>query len=116
LLGVRRSQYYPQVAFDTNISGQQSLIVPNHTYYSCSFASFWEIVLFGRIRKLNEAQRAVYFSSEEARREVRLLIMSQVAQGYFQLRALLSRSFSTSLKVAQRRGLRSRARRRHLPA
>ena len=88
LLGVTRSQYYPQVAFDTNISGQQSRIVPNHTYYSYSFASFWEIDLFGRIRKLNEAQRAVYFSSEEARRDVRLLIMSQVAQGYFQLRAL----------------------------
>jgi multidrug efflux system outer membrane protein len=97
LLGVTRSQYYPQVAFDTNISGQQSRIVPNHTYYSYSFASFWEIDLFGRIRKLNEAQRAVYFSSDEARRDVRLLIMSQVAQGYFQLRAL-----DAQLEIAHR--------------
>jgi len=97
LLGVTRSQYYPQVAFDANISGQQSRIVPNHTYYSYSFASFWEIDLFGRIRKLNEAQRAVYFSSEEARRDVRLLIMSQVAQGFFQLRAL-----DAQLEIAHR--------------
>ena len=37
---------------------------------------------------MTEAQRAVYFSSEEARRDVRLLVMSDVAQGYFQLRAL----------------------------
>jgi multidrug efflux system outer membrane protein len=88
LLGVARSQYYPQVAYDGNISGQTSRLVPNHTYYSYSFTTFWEIDLFGRIRKLNEAQRAVYFSSEEARRDVRLLVMAEVARGYFQLRAL----------------------------
>jgi multidrug efflux system outer membrane protein len=58
LLGVSRSQYYPQIAFDTNISGQQSRIVPNHTYYSYSFASFWEIDLFGRIR--NTAPRSLH--------------------------------------------------------
>jgi len=88
LLGVTHSQYYPQVAYDGNISGQQSPTVANHTYYSYSFTSFWEIDLFGRIRKLNEQQRAIYFSSEEARRDVRLAIMAQVAQGYFRLRAL----------------------------
>jgi outer membrane protein, multidrug efflux system len=88
LLGVTRSQYYPQVGYDGNISGQQSPYIPNHTYYSYSFTTFWEIDLFGRIRKLNEAQRAVYFSTEEARRDIRLMVMSDVAQGYFQLRAL----------------------------
>jgi outer membrane protein, multidrug efflux system len=112
LLGVTRSQYYPQVAYDGNISGQKSLTVPNHTYYSYSFASFWEIDLFGRIRKMTEAQRSIYFASEEARRDVRLLIMSQVAQGYFQLRALdaqleISRrtvkSFQDTLDIFQHR-------------
>lgn len=112
LLGVARSQYYPQVAYDTNISGQKSLTVPNHTYYAYSFSSFWEIDLFGRIRKMTEAQRAVYFASEEARRDVRLLIMSQVAQGYFQLRALDAQleiarrtvqSFQDTLDIFQRR-------------
>jgi len=88
LLGVSRSQYYPQVGYDGNISGQQSPYIPNHTYYSYGLTTFWEIDLFGRIRKLNEAQRAVYFSSEEARRDIRLLLLSEVAQGYFQLRAL----------------------------
>jgi len=97
LLGVSRSQYYPQVGYDANISGQQSPIIPNHTYYSYSFSTIWEIDLFGRIRKLNEAQRAVYFSSEEARRDVRLLIMSEVAQGYFRLRAL-----DAQLEIAHR--------------
>jgi multidrug efflux system outer membrane protein len=97
LLGVTRSQFYPQVAYDGNISGQKNLAIPNHTYYSYSFTTFWEIDLFGRIRKMTEAQRAVYFASNEARRDVRLLIMSQVAQGYFQLRAL-----DAQLEIARR--------------
>jgi outer membrane protein, multidrug efflux system len=112
LLGVTRSQYYPQVAYDANITGQEARIIPNHTYYSYSFTTYWELDLFGRIRKMTEAQRAVYFASEEARRDVRLLIMSQVAQGYFQLRALdeqleVSRhtvkSFQDSLDIFQAR-------------
>jgi outer membrane protein, multidrug efflux system len=112
LLGVTRSQYYPQVGYDGNISGQKSTLVPNHTYYSYSFTSFWEIDLFGRIRKMTEAQRAVYFASEEARRDVRLLIMSQVAEDYFQLRALDAQleishrtvqSFRDTLEIFQHR-------------
>jgi multidrug efflux system outer membrane protein len=88
LLGVSRSQYFPQVGYGASISGQQSPTIPNHTYYSYSFSTLWEIDLFGRIRKLNEAQRAVYFSTEEARRDVRLVVLSDVAQGYVQLRSL----------------------------
>jgi multidrug efflux system outer membrane protein len=97
LLGVTRSEYYPQAAYDANISGQQALEIPNHVYYAYSFSTIWEIDLFGKIRKLNEAQRAVYFSSEEARRDVRLLTLSDVAQGYFRLRAL-----DEQLEIARR--------------
>jgi outer membrane protein, multidrug efflux system len=112
LLGVSRSQYYPQVAYDASISGQQSPTIPNHTYYSFGFSTFWEIDLFGRIRKLNEAQRAIYFSTEEARRDIRLVVMSDVAQGYFQLRALDNQleiahrtvqSFAATLDLFQRK-------------
>jgi len=112
LLGVSRSQYYPQVAYDASISGVQSNLIPNHTYYAYSFSTIWEIDLFGRLRKLNEAQRAVYFSSEEARRDIRLLVLSEVAQGYFQLRALdeqleiarrTVKSFQVTLDLFQRK-------------
>ncbi|HXJ13736.1 MAG TPA: efflux transporter outer membrane subunit [Candidatus Limnocylindrales bacterium] len=112
LAGVSRSLYFPQVGYDGNISGQQSPTLPNHTYYGYSISTVWEIDLFGRIRKLNEAQRAVYFSSEEAKRDVRLLIMSEVAQGYFQLRAVDAqleishrtvKSFQDTLEIFQHR-------------
>jgi outer membrane protein, multidrug efflux system len=112
LLGVSRSQYFPQVGYGASISGQQSPTIPNHTYYSYSFSTLWEIDLFGRIRKLNEAQRAVYFSTEEARRDVRLVVLSDVAQGYFQLRSLdeqlelahrTVKSFEETLDLFQRK-------------
>jgi multidrug efflux system outer membrane protein len=97
--GVTRSQYFPQVGYGAAIAGQQDPFpsVANHTYYAYNFNTFWEIDLFGRIRKLNEAQRAVYFASEEARRDVRLLVLAEVAQGYFQLRA-----FDANLEIAHR--------------
>ena len=99
LAGVTRSQYFPQVGYGAGIAGQQAPFpnVASHTYYSYNFNTIWEIDLFGRIRKLNEAQRAVYFASEEARRDVRLLVLAEVAQGYFQLRA-----FDANLEIAQR--------------
>jgi multidrug efflux system outer membrane protein len=98
LAGVTRSQYYPQVGY--------------HVYYSYNFNTIWEIDLFGRIRKLNEAQQAVYFASEEARRDIRLLVLAEVAQGYFQLRALdadlevairTTKSFQDTLDIFQRK-------------
>src|SRR5580700_650098 len=70
LAGVTRSQYFPQVGYGAGISGQQAPFpfVASHTFYTYNFNTMWEMDLFGRIRKLNEAQRAVYFASEEARR------------------------------------------------
>jgi multidrug efflux system outer membrane protein len=97
LAGVTRSQYFPQVGYGASVSGQQAPLLENHTYYAYNFSVLWEIDLFGRIRRLNEAQRAVYFASEDARRDVRLLVLSDVAQGYFQLRAL-----DADLEIARR--------------
>jgi multidrug efflux system outer membrane protein len=99
LAGVTRSQYFPQVGYGGSIAGQRdpAPLIASHTYYVYNFSTIWEIDLFGRIRKLNEAQRAVYFASEDARRDVRLLVLAEVAQGYFQLRAL-----DADLEIAHR--------------
>jgi multidrug efflux system outer membrane protein len=114
LAGVTRSEYFPQVGYGASISGQRAPepLIANHTYYSYNINTIWEIDLFGRIRRLNEAQRAAYFGSEEARRDIRLLVLAEVAQGYFQLRALdadleISRhtvkSFQDTLDIFQRK-------------
>lgn len=51
----------------------------------------WELDLWGRLRRLNEAARAQDPASQEARRGVYLATAAQVAQAYFELRELDSR-------------------------
>jgi multidrug efflux system outer membrane protein len=48
----------------------------------------WELDIWGRIRRSNEAARAALLASEDARRGVWLTLVSQLAQAYFELLAL----------------------------
>jgi multidrug efflux system outer membrane protein len=57
----------------------------------------WELDLWGRIRRSNEAALAQYLASEEARRGVYLSLVSEVAARYFQLREL-----DLQLEIARR--------------
>ena len=86
--GIAESFYYPQIGYGAGIGGQRAPAIANHTYYSYNFNLAWELDLWGRIRRLNEQQRALFFANEEARRGVYLSLVSGVAQAYFELRAL----------------------------
>jgi multidrug efflux system outer membrane protein len=86
--GVAKSAYFPQIGYGANIAGAKSNLVPNHVYYGYDFNLSWELDLWGRIRKLNEQQRALFFASEDAQRGVWLSLVADVAQAYFELRAL----------------------------
>src|SRR5262252_8723276 len=48
----------------------------------------WEADVWGRIRRLNEAARAEYLATDEARRGVMLSLASDVSQAYFELLGL----------------------------
>ena len=48
----------------------------------------WEADVWGRIRRQNEAARAQYLGTEQARRGVMLSLVSDVAQDYFELLGL----------------------------
>ena len=86
--GVAKSAYYPQVGYAANIAGARANVIPNHVYYGYNVNLSWELDLWGRIRKLNEQQRALFFASEEVQRGVWLSLVADVAQAYFELRAL----------------------------
>src|SRR5690606_25957773 len=47
----------------------------------------YEIDLFGRIRSLSEAALSQYFATEETRRNVQIILISQVAEAYMNLLA-----------------------------
>lgn len=72
----------------------------------------WEIDLWGRIRRLNESARGQLLASEEARRDVMISLISEVATAYFQLLALdraleianrTTNSFGESLRIFSER-------------
>src|SRR5437763_566597 len=74
--------------------------------------AFWEVELWGRVRRLNEAARARLLASEEAPRGIRLSLLSEVAEDYFRLLELdqelgiasrTTNSFAASLRIFTQR-------------
>lgn len=65
--------------------------------YDVRLGVSWELDLWGRLRRLDEAARARYLASEEARRGVLLSLVADVATGYIRLRAL-----DRELEIARR--------------
>jgi multidrug efflux system outer membrane protein len=67
----------------------------------------WEIDLWGRIRRQNEAARAQFLASDENRKDILLTVISEMAQAYFRLLALdaeleIARSASNSFAESWR--------------
>ena len=97
-LGFTEADFYPQV--DLNAStGQydvsQNGPTPNfpnnddnaHIHH-VSLDVFWELDVFGRIRRASEAERALLYASEETRRAVAIALVADVGQAYVELRDL----------------------------
>ena len=97
-VGVARSDYFPSL--DYGVSAGRSKVgpgilgapggpVPNASnFYSASMTMSWELDIWGRIRRSNEAATATLLATEDARRAVWLTLVSDLAQAYFQLLAL----------------------------
>ncbi len=118
-----RAGFFPQINYDAiagtgkNVSGGNTPSPTGTTgdLFAADANASWEIDLWGRIRRLNESARAQFLASQEARRDVMISLIAQVAQDYFQLLALdrqlaiaheSTNSFGESLKLfnAQLRG------------
>ncbi len=92
--GIARSEFFPQIGYGADWSrGRNSIYLPPYSTattnaYSANVNFGWELDLWGRIRRLNEAAKAQYLATEDARRGVLLSLVSDVAVAYFQLREL----------------------------
>jgi multidrug efflux system outer membrane protein len=91
--GIARAGYWPQVQVQGQWTrGRQSLgsgvLSASGNLYDVNAGLSWELDLWGRIRRTNEAALAQALATEEARRGVLLSLVSEVATDYFQLREL----------------------------
>jgi outer membrane protein, multidrug efflux system len=115
-----RSQFVPNVNYSGAASqGRNDLfgsVFPNNGATTSSAVAtlnaFWEVDLWGRVRRLNESARAQLLASEEGRRGVRLSLLSEVATDYLRLLELdqemeiarsTTNSFGDSLKIFTQR-------------
>jgi multidrug efflux system outer membrane protein len=85
---IAHSLFYPQLGYGADVTGRRAPGIQTGTYYGYNFPVGWEIDFWGRIRRINQEQRALLLASEEGRRVVFLSLVSSVAQAYFELRAL----------------------------
>ncbi len=76
---------YPQLNADSGItySGGLKGDKPTSQQYNAGLGLSYDLDFFGKLRNMSEADRQRYFASEEARRAVHILLVSNVAQSYF---------------------------------
>jgi multidrug efflux system outer membrane protein len=85
--GIAGAARFPDVDYDVRTGyGKQN--GETGAALAANVGAFWELDLWGRIRRLNEAARAQYLASEEGERAVRLALAAEVASAYFDLREL----------------------------
>ena len=99
---VARSDYFPgmTVSGSAPAGRKANFLFPGFAspfnYYLLGNLA-WELDLWGRVRRLNEAARADLFSKEENRRAVTIQLVSAVAEAYFNLL-----QFDLQLDIAKR--------------
>lgn len=109
LYGFSKADLYPR--FDLQATGergnQAQQFIPGagiqNNYFAGATLS-WEIDLFGRIRRSNEAGLAELMASEEIRRGVYIALIADIANGYFLLLDLDQRRAIAERTLATRRG------------
>lgn len=95
-LGITRANQFPFVDAQAGFAATQSSSIGSFTfipagtkltaaYTSGAIALSWEADLFGRLRRLTEAARANYLASQDGRRAVRVALVADVIDTYFQL-------------------------------
>jgi multidrug efflux system outer membrane protein len=91
-----RAQYFPAISYLSITSYGHNQFINSPASNSPGTQGFllgiataaWEPDVWGRIRRTNEAARAEYLATEEARRGVMLTLASDVSQAYFELLGL----------------------------
>jgi multidrug efflux system outer membrane protein len=109
------AEFFPQIGASANAyrqkdseTGQYPGDDSSYSSYQGALSATWEIDLWGRIRRANEAAQAEILASEAGRRTVLLTLVSNVAGNYLVLRGLdrqleiareTERTYAESLRI-----------------
>jgi outer membrane protein, multidrug efflux system len=86
VLTVTRSSLFPQVAASGNFNGgKESNFQTKYNFLTLTADAAFQLDLFGRLRRADEAARAQVLATEAARQTVILTLVSDVASDYFAL-------------------------------
>ena len=101
-LGITRADQYPTVAAGASLLDQRSARSPAAPAFEVgagqlSVSAGWQLDFWGKFRRATEAARANLIATKEARQEVIVTLVADVAAAYFQLRAL-----DLDLEISQR--------------
>ena len=96
LYGFSKADHWPQVDLEgsaARLKPPEEGLIPmpdaeDTPLYSLGASVFWEIDIFGRVRRANEAQWAILMATDAARQAVVLTLVSDVSQAYFEMRDL----------------------------
>lgn len=91
-----RSRYFPSVDYNTRLSEGKNQLLSSPASGMGGMSALvmtvatvsWEADVWGRIRRLNEAEKARYLATDEARRGVMLTLVSDLSNAYFRLLGL----------------------------
>ncbi len=110
-----RAEFFPQIGASAGVFRQKDTETgaypgddSSYSSYQGALSATWEIDLWGRIRRANEAAQAEILASEAGRRSVLLTLVSNVASNYLVLRGLdrqleiareTERAYAESLRI-----------------
>src|SRR5882724_1243530 len=85
-----RSQFVPSISYNGTVSQGRNEFLGNTisnggetgNAFAGTLNAFWELDLWGRIRRLNESARAQFLATEEARRGIMLSLLRDVSTAY----------------------------------
>jgi multidrug efflux system outer membrane protein len=85
-LAITRSNLFPQAQGDANFTGgKEKSFQSKSNFLALTADAAFQLDLFGKLRRENEAARAQLLASEDAQRTVMLTLVSDVASNYFTL-------------------------------
>ena len=92
LVDVARSEGIPQFGYQGTAEGGRGASPENDTVHPVTFGNFtglltaaWELDVWGRIQRTNEAAQANLLAEQDVRRGVMLTLVSDIAANYFRL-------------------------------